>query len=365
MSKVFLSLLTTILILTSASTSVHAQNYYRNEQPSIELDMSLIDNVNKDTSIEIIEILPEDDYEPLIIDSSFNKAAPEEPLDIINRSSIDETAQPQKRLHKPLLTAPILPPRHVMMRKEVSKPASTKVITKPAIKPMQKPYIAHSPDISTLRRKVTTNIEEDTNTPLLGSTDRPFPTPIMGELHANNPENLGVPEIQDTPEVTKVSIAPLYQEEEIIQQQEPVEPVDITLDKELDMPDLPIIESPSKKAKANIEWDKKSKQAVPSHNELSLLFNGNVTDLQSKHHEKLNSIVQELTESPELRLQLRAYAEGLDGSNSSAKRLSLARALSIRSYLMDNNIQATRIDVRALGSSSDRSPIDRVDVIFF
>ncbi len=67
-----------------------------------------------------------------------------------------------------------------------------------------------------------------------------------------------------------------------------------------------------------------------------------------------------------LRLQLMAYASGEDMSASKARRLSLARALAVRSYLMANGIDGARMDVRALGDRVGGSPVgspaDRVDI---
>jgi outer membrane protein OmpA-like peptidoglycan-associated protein len=70
------------------------------------------------------------------------------------------------------------------------------------------------------------------------------------------------------------------------------------------------------------------------------------------------------------RLQLIAYASGEGMSASKARRLSLARALSVREYLIANGIEGTRMDVRALGEeagglpsgSPADSPANRVDI---
>ncbi|MBT6085598.1 MAG: hypothetical protein HOH22_07570 [Rhodospirillaceae bacterium] len=42
--------------------------------------------------------------------------------------------------------------------------------------------------------------------------------------------------------------------------------------------------------------------------------------------------------------------------------MSLSRALSVRSFLIDNGIRSTQIDVRALGNKTTEKPINRVDV---
>ena len=66
--------------------------------------------------------------------------------------------------------------------------------------------------------------------------------------------------------------------------------------------------------------------------------------------------------SSEDRIQLKAYAGTESTNNSLARRLSLKRALAVRSYLMDAGIRGKRIDVRALGISNDGGPADRVEI---
>jgi outer membrane protein OmpA-like peptidoglycan-associated protein len=62
-------------------------------------------------------------------------------------------------------------------------------------------------------------------------------------------------------------------------------------------------------------------------------------------------------------IQVKAYAAGTPETNSAARRLSLRRAVAVRSYLIQRGMRATRIDVRALGIPADDGPADRVDVI--
>jgi outer membrane protein OmpA-like peptidoglycan-associated protein len=77
----------------------------------------------------------------------------------------------------------------------------------------------------------------------------------------------------------------------------------------------------------------------------------------------LDSVAQRMAQDESLRLQLLAYAGGNDETASKARRLSLSRALSVRSYLIDRGVRSTRIDVRALGNRSEGGSPDRVDVI--
>jgi hypothetical protein len=57
-----------------------------------------------------------------------------------------------------------------------------------------------------------------------------------------------------------------------------------------------------------------------------------------------------------------AYATGTPEDPSTARRLSLSRALAVRSVLMANGISSSRIYVRALGAAGGDEPPDRVDL---
>ncbi|MEM6781152.1 MAG: hypothetical protein AAF569_04760 [Pseudomonadota bacterium] len=72
-----------------------------------------------------------------------------------------------------------------------------------------------------------------------------------------------------------------------------------------------------------------------------------------------------LNKNPEWRLQIMSYATAYDQGQSSDRRMSLNRALSLRDAMLDQNIEARIIDVRALGDAADSAPKDRIDLIFY
>ena len=49
-------------------------------------------------------------------------------------------------------------------------------------------------------------------------------------------------------------------------------------------------------------------------------------------------------------------------SGSDARRRSLFRTLAVRTYLVENGVLSTRMDVRALGDRTEEEPKDRVEV---
>jgi outer membrane protein OmpA-like peptidoglycan-associated protein len=97
-----------------------------------------------------------------------------------------------------------------------------------------------------------------------------------------------------------------------------------------------------------------------------VLFAAGAADLPDSAKPALDALVQRLSSNDEVRLQLVAHASGSDDQANEARRISLQRALAVRSYLIEHGIASTRMDVRALGNRSDggtSDPLDRVDVI--
>lgn len=92
-------------------------------------------------------------------------------------------------------------------------------------------------------------------------------------------------------------------------------------------------------------------------------FDPNQSTLPTSASSGLDALIARLRKDDTLRVQLLAYADGDDDNANKARRLSLSRALAVRAYLIDKQIQSTRMDVRALGNRTKESPKDRVDVV--
>ena len=125
----------------------------------------------------------------------------------------------------------------------------------------------------------------------------------------------------------------------------------------------PVITEPAK-AKA-----KKKLAALPSTASLfkvglvsRVIFTGASSRLNAANKKILRDVATEIAIKG-TRLQLKAFAGGTSGSSSSASRLSLSRALAVRSFLIESGVRSTRINIRALGRSADSGPPDRVDLI--
>jgi outer membrane protein OmpA-like peptidoglycan-associated protein len=95
---------------------------------------------------------------------------------------------------------------------------------------------------------------------------------------------------------------------------------------------------------------------------VTMPFAAGQAELPAGDQPALDRLAQQLANGED-RLQIRAYAGGSGADNGSgARRLSLSRALAVRAYLIDKGIRSTRIDVRALGTPTDGSPPDRVEI---
>ena len=95
---------------------------------------------------------------------------------------------------------------------------------------------------------------------------------------------------------------------------------------------------------------------------MRVLFEADSAKLPGDAREELRELAASMTNQEGLRLQLLAYAGGAEMSSSVARRLSLSRALAVRSYLIENGVRSTRIDVRALGNKTSDTETERVDI---
>ena len=94
-----------------------------------------------------------------------------------------------------------------------------------------------------------------------------------------------------------------------------------------------------------------------------MLFDDKSATIPDSARASLEQLSATMKESEDLRVQLLAYAEGTSETASQARRLSLSRALAVRSFLINEGVRSTRMDVRALGNQAESGPADRVDAV--
>jgi len=97
----------------------------------------------------------------------------------------------------------------------------------------------------------------------------------------------------------------------------------------------------------------------------STLYFVSITEELSDTNQKTikHLIVPELNKNNKKRLLIQAYASSQDNVLNGDRRISLSRALNIRRFLVENGINPSRLDVRALGANTDTQPVDRVELL--
>lgn len=109
----------------------------------------------------------------------------------------------------------------------------------------------------------------------------------------------------------------------------------------------------------------KTETSAPTGGHIILPFAAQGSGLSDDVRGRLNEAVAgRMAKNPHLRIEIRAYAPGVDGESSADRRLSLARGLAVRDYLKAQGVDPERMNVRALGKNVDHPPVDRVDVVF-
>ena len=101
---------------------------------------------------------------------------------------------------------------------------------------------------------------------------------------------------------------------------------------------------------------------APGHS-IRIVFDEAATKLPDSKKDFLRKLADGVRDKKDLWLRLMAYADAKGLSASKARRLSLSRALSIRSFLIESGVRSTRIGVMALGSKTPDNPKNRVDII--
>ena len=95
---------------------------------------------------------------------------------------------------------------------------------------------------------------------------------------------------------------------------------------------------------------------------IRIVFDEAATKLPDSVKDYLRKLADGVHDKKNLSLRLMAYADAEGLSASKARRLSLSRALSVRSFLIESGVRSTRIGVMALGSKTPDNPKNRVDI---
>lgn len=95
--------------------------------------------------------------------------------------------------------------------------------------------------------------------------------------------------------------------------------------------------------------------------DMTFLFEVDSAELSSETQAELRSLADTMRASEDW-IQVLGFASGRDGSEDQARKLALARALKVRSFLIDAGIPSKRIQVRPMGDRVEGGPANRVDI---
>ncbi len=95
---------------------------------------------------------------------------------------------------------------------------------------------------------------------------------------------------------------------------------------------------------------------------LRVTFGAGEAELSPDSAASIKKLVQSAPSGGDTSFNVVAYAAGTPDDPSTARRLSLSRALAVRSALMANGVSSARIYVRALGAPEGDQTPDRVDL---
>jgi len=95
----------------------------------------------------------------------------------------------------------------------------------------------------------------------------------------------------------------------------------------------------------------------------SIAFAPQSVELDQTGRRGLSAVAARVAKDREGRIVIVAYA-GSDGAQMSARRISLGRAISVRSFLIEHGVESHRMIVRALGKPQQTGAADRVDILW-
>jgi outer membrane protein OmpA-like peptidoglycan-associated protein len=97
--------------------------------------------------------------------------------------------------------------------------------------------------------------------------------------------------------------------------------------------------------------------------QVRVLFPTDEAKLDEAAESELRRLAGYLNRHGTQRVVLRAHAADGGQGSSHARRVSLTRALAVRTFLVDSGVPADRIYLRPLGSEVTDGPPDRVDIL--
>jgi outer membrane protein OmpA-like peptidoglycan-associated protein len=103
-------------------------------------------------------------------------------------------------------------------------------------------------------------------------------------------------------------------------------------------------------------------KAAPTTTGLRLTFAPEQSDLSPDSSASIKQLATSVPPGDDTTYNVQAYAPGKPDDPSTARRVSLSRAMAVRAALVASGVPSARIFVRALGEQFGDGPPDRVDI---
>jgi outer membrane protein OmpA-like peptidoglycan-associated protein len=108
--------------------------------------------------------------------------------------------------------------------------------------------------------------------------------------------------------------------------------------------------------------DTSATNAAPTTAGLRLTFAPDQSDLSPESSASIKQLTTTAPPGDDTTFEVQAFAPGKPDDPSTARRVSLSRAMSVRAALVADGVPSARIFVRALGEQYGSGPPDRVDI---
>ncbi|NDF13083.1 MAG: lysophospholipase, partial [Proteobacteria bacterium] len=104
--------------------------------------------------------------------------------------------------------------------------------------------------------------------------------------------------------------------------------------------------------------------ALPANVMAMVNFAKEQVELTTAEQQQFATTIEMMKKDENRRINIISYATSADAQNSTARRISLKRALAVRKYLIGQGIDTVRINVQAMGNAAAAgTQADRVDVL--
>ncbi len=96
---------------------------------------------------------------------------------------------------------------------------------------------------------------------------------------------------------------------------------------------------------------------------VTLVYAQSAEHLTLEMKNQLRILALQLRRNDDLWVELQAYASPQNGNATQARHVALTRAMAVRAYLIEQDVDLHQLDVRALGNRAAGGPADRVDIV--